>query len=357
VTRRAKRNVSSKPILYGDATRWGLIHADTRALLPQLPDACVQAVICDPPYCLGLAGAAWDGKDIRAAVDAADRRLSDGEAFQLWTRDWAADCLRLLPPGGYLVAFGAPRNFHRLAAGVEDAGLEIRDVIAWVYGSGMPKSRRLSGDRGTALKPAYEPILIARKPLDGSTSGNMARYGTGALNIGAGRIEDEHHSDAHGRQAGRWPANLIWSHHPNCRPSRCHPACPKPLLDQGHTSRPSRFFYSSKASTGEREAGCQHLPKRDAALFSTKKGSPAPKRRNHHPTPKPIELMRWITRLTCAAGGVVLDPFAGSGSGGAAAMLEGRGYIGIERESAYVEIAAARIAHHAAEAASRDRRA
>ena len=340
-----------KPILYGDATHWGLVEADTLLLLPQLPDGCIDAVVCDPPYNLSFGGAAWDGRDIRDAVGAASDRLSDGEAFERWTERWASECRRLLRPGGYLVAFGAPRTFHRLVAGVEDAGLEIRDVISWLYGSGMPKSRRLRGDRGTALKPAIEPLVVARKALDGSTEDNVARHGTGVLNIGEGRVHDDTYHDAAGQLIGRWPANVAWSHHPACRSARCHPVCPKPLLDQGQKNAPSRFFYSSKASTSEREAGCEQLPKRAAAVFSTKKGTPVARRGNHHPTPKPIDLMRWLTRLVCPAGGVVLDPFAGSGSGGAAAMLEGRGYLGIEREPEFARIAVARIGHWASEAA------
>ena len=296
-----------------------------------------------------MGGAAWDGRDIRQAVGAARQRFSDGDAFERWTCTWATDCLRLLRPGAHLVAFGAPRTFHRLVAGVEDAGLEIRDGIMWLYGSGMPKSRWLSGDRGTALKPAYEPVLVARRPLDGNTEENLACHGTGVLNVGAGRIYDKTDRDADGRMVGRWPANVAWSHHPVCSRTLCVSGCPASLIDQGQPSRPSRFFYAAKASRAEREAGCEQLPARTAPVFSSRGKRPQPKR-NHHSTPKPVELMRWITRLVCPVGGVVLDPFAGSGSGGIAAVLEGRKFLGIEKNPEYAAIGAARIGHWAAQA-------
>jgi site-specific DNA-methyltransferase (adenine-specific) len=325
-------------------------------LLPQLPDESLAAICTDPPYAIGITGAAWDGRDIKAMARRKHEQLSSGQAFQAWTSAWAAECLRLLKPGSYLCAFAAPRTVHRLVAGLEDAGFEIRDQLIWAYGTAVPKSRRISGDRGSALKPAYEPAVIARKPLEGTIEHNLTIHGTGALNIGAARIYDETYRDANGRLIGRWPANLAWSHHPACSSTRCDGDCPAPMLDQGQPSRLSRFFCSSKASTAEREAGCEQLPKHAAPVFSTKKGLPTPNRRNHHPTPKPIELMRFLTRLVCPIGGLVLDPFAGSGSGGIAAVLEGRQFIGIERESEYVDIARARIAHWVGQAAAKPRR-
>lgn len=343
-----------KPILYGDAARWGLVQADSLHLLPQLPDQSVDAICTDPPYAIDFAGAAWDGRTIDEAVDARGQGLSRGQAFQAWTTLWATDAKRVVRPGGYLTAFAAPRTFHRLTAGLEDAGFEIRDVASWLYGSGMPKSRRLQGDRdrGTALKPAWEPIVIARKKPEGTIEQNLAAHGTGALNIGEARVidPDEH---AAGQAVGRWPANVAWSHLPDCSRTRCARGCPGPLLDQGQANRPSRFFYAAKASTTEREAGCEQLPLRDAAVFSKKKGTPGVRRRNHHPTAKPAaqSLMAWLVRLTCPAGGVVLDPFAGSGSTGIAALLEGRRFMGVERDPAFTEVAVARLTHWAAIAA------
>jgi site-specific DNA-methyltransferase (adenine-specific) len=329
--------VSARPILYGDVSRWGLVEADTLALLPLLPPASVDVVVTDPPYGISFGGRAWDGRAIHQA--AGRRGESPNEAFERWTARWAAGCLRLLKPGGHLLAFGAPRTFHRLVAGIEDAGLEVRDQLIWLNGQGMPKSRRLPGGRGTALKPAFEPILLARRPIDGQLGASLARWGTGALNIDAGRDED-----------GRWPPNVVLSHAAECSAGVCASDCPIRTLDSADDElRPSRFFYCSKASRLEREAGCEDLAARRAQIFTgvARAGRTV---RNIHPTVKPIELMRWLVRLACPPGGVVLDPFCGSGSTGAAALLEGRQFIGIEREREYVEIARARLDHWAAQA-------
>jgi site-specific DNA-methyltransferase (adenine-specific) len=325
---------AAKPVLYGDVQRWGLVEADTLALLPRLPDACVDAVVTDPPYGIDVVGAGWD--------HFGGGELAGPEAFERWTSAWAAQCRRLLKPGGYLLAFGAPRTFHRLVAGIEDAGLEVRDQVIWVNGEGVPKSRRLPGGLGTALKPAYEPILIARAPLDGTVTANLAAHGTGALGIDAARV-----------QGDRWPANVVLSHAEGCSASGCTEDCPLPLLDrQAPQVLPSRFFYAAKASRAEREAGCEELPSRTIALYTGKNRRPRVVR-NIHPTVKPIELMRWLVRLACPPGGVVLDPFCGSGTTGAAALLEGRQFVGLEREAEFVDIARARITHWA-EVATRE---
>lgn len=156
-------STTAKLTVYDDATQaWGLIEADALMLLAKLPDACVDAIVTDPPYGIAFGNEAWDSKDIHRAVSTEGERLSASEAFERWTRVWATEARRVLKPGGYMVALGAPRTFHRLTAGVEDAGLEIRDVLMWVYAQGLPKSRRLPGGLGTSLKPAYEPILLAR---------------------------------------------------------------------------------------------------------------------------------------------------------------------------------------------------
>jgi DNA modification methylase len=318
----------SKPVLYGDVRRWGLIEADTLELLPRLPDACIDAVVTDPPYAIDFAAATWDRFG--------DGRLPGPEAFERWTSVWAAECRRLLKPGGYLLAFGAPRTFHRLVAGIEDAGLEVRDQVLWLNGQGVPKTRRLPGGRGGALKPAYEPILVARAPVAGPIVDNLTRWGTGALNIEATRGPD-----------GRWPANVVFGHAAGCSAAGCSDDCPLPLLDrQVPEVVPSRLFYCAKASRAEREAGCEALPARTKPLYTGNDRTPRVVR-NVHPTVKPLELMRWLVRLACPTGGVVLDPFCGSGSTGVAAMLEGAQFVGIEREPDYVGIAQARIGHWA----------
>jgi DNA modification methylase len=312
-------SAAGKVSVYEDASRsWALVEADSLALLARLPAASVDAVITDPPYAISLGGEAWD------------RFGDDAEAFERWTGSWAAEALRLLKPGGHLLAFGSPRTFHRLVCGIEDAGLEIRDQLLWLNGQGIPKSRRLPGGQGTMLKPAFEPILIARRPLDGQTAENIARYGTGALNIDATRVGT----------ARYWPANVALSH---------APGCPAALID-GDARGPSRLFYCAKATPAEREAGCEQLPKHLAQLYTGKSRTPR-ERRNIHPTVKPLALMRWLIRLAVPEGGIVLDPFAGSGSTGIAAGLEGRRFVGIEREGSYVDIACARLTHWAKESA------
>ncbi len=310
--------------------RWGLAHGDALRLLARLPEKSVDAVVTDPPYGIGFHGERWD------------RPASDAAAFATWTRAWAAGCRRVLKPGGHFVAFGAPRTAHRLTVGVEDAGLEVRDQLVWLYGQGVPKSRRLPGGFGTALKPGYEPILLARAPLTGTLSCTRERFGTGALGIDAARIEQD-------GEPSRWPANVAFSHARECCQQSCVSRCPLELLDRARPDvRASRFFYAAKASTREREAGCERLPRRAHHVFGAS-GRSRRRAHNVHPTVKPLGLMRWLVRLVCPEGGMVLDPFAGSGSTAVAAVLEGRGFFGVEREGDYVEIATARLAHWSGE--------
>jgi hypothetical protein len=249
---------------------------------------------------LGFNQQTWDGGS-----------LANGEGFQAFTTAWANELRRVLKPGAYLAAFGASRTVHRLVAGVEDAGLEVRDQLLWLYGSGFPKSRRLPGGLGSALKPAYEPILLARRPLDRGTPAtlaNVARHGTGALNIDAARI---------GRPVGEpndvgfWLPNVAVRHEVACDGSSCQPECAVRLIDQiaARECQPgaplfSRLCYIAKASRIGREAGCEQLEARVSPIFSRGSGTPRP-RGNRHPTVKPIDLMRWIVRLVVPPGGVV----------------------------------------------------
>jgi DNA modification methylase len=286
--------------------------------------------VTDPPYGIGFHGESWDG------AGKAGRPLGDGEAFASWTRAWAAECQRVLKPGGHLLAFGAPRTVHRLTSGVEDAGLQLRDVLMWVYAQGAPKARKLPEGVSAMLKPAYEPILLARTPLGGTTPRNLGEWGTGALNTESARVN------------GYWPAHLALSHAPGCTETRCTSECPAGLLDAAHPElRPSRLFFCAKASKREREAGCGELPLQSDLLYSR----PAARlRRNIHPTVKPVSLMRWLVALVTPPGGVVLDPFAGSASTGIAAVMEDRLFLGIEREARYIDIACARLTHWAHQA-------
>jgi DNA modification methylase len=313
-----------------DGERWGLLEGDALALLTQLPENSLDAIVTDPPYGIGFHSESWDGADIRRV---AGEGLSEGSAFSAWTRQWALECLRVLKPGGHLLAFGAPRKFHRLTAGIEDGGFEIRDVVLWLHAQGAPKSHKLPGGLSSQLKPAYEPILLARKPLAETTPRNVEVWSTGALNIEAARSGDY------------WPAPLALSHASGCTLHGCSDDCPARLIDRMYPDlRPSRLFFSAKASKAEREAGCEELPLRNDLLYSR----PSPRlRRNLHPTVKPLAPMRWLVRLTVPSDGLVLDPFAGSGTTGAAALLEGRRFLGIEREANYVDIACARLTHWA----------
>jgi len=334
--------VSAPLALYEDATeRWGLVEGEALLALAKLPDACIDAIVTDPPYGIGFRSESWDGIDIQRAVGADRGRLSPGAALAAWTARWAHQCRRVLKPGGHLLAFGAPRTFHRLTSGVEDAGLEIRDVVLWLHAQGAPKSPKLPGGQGTQLKPAYEPVLLARKPLLGTTARNLAQWGTGALNIEAV------HSGAF------WPAPLAFSHHARCLKDGCSEDCPTGPLDQARPDlRPSRLFFCAKASKSEREAGCESLPLRNDLLYSR----PAARlRRNIHPTVKPLALMRWLVRLAVPENGIILDPFAGSGSTGIATILEGRQFVGIEREGEYIDIACARLTHWAQQAEQSER--
>lgn len=312
-----------------------LIHSDCLEALKNLPDNSVDSVVTDPPYGLSFMGKKWD---------------YDVPSEEIW-----AECLRVLKPGGHLLAFAGTRTQHRMAVRIEDVGFEIRDMIAWVYGSGFPKSHNLKDDWkgwGTALKPALEPITVARKPLCGTVAENVQTYGTGALNIDGcrvGRDADDvsgwsqtgskasenramsggnYARDAKPDAEGRWPANLIH--------------------DGGEfLGEQARFFYCAKASKRDRDEGLDAFkPKARPTMGSGIGGQPdqaKPNNRNVHPTVKPTDLMRYLCRLVTPPGGTVLDPFMGSGSTGKAAMLEGFNFIGIEREAEYIEIAKARI--------------
>jgi DNA modification methylase len=316
-----------------------LLEGDCLEVLGKREAESVDAIVTDPPYGIGFQNERWDSTALReAAAQAGHDRLTPNEAFQTWARLWAIECRRVLKPGGFLAAFGSPRTFHRLACGIEDAGLEIRDTLMWLYAEGMSKSRRYPGGRATTLKPAFEPIVLARRELDGTTAQTIARHGTGALNTESCRAE------------GRHPANVCLGHDPDCEDGRCADGCAVALADacvgEGRARiAPSRFLYCPKASRKERDAGCERLPRRALDLFPN--AGTSGDARNFHPTVKPLDLMRWLVRLLCPPGGLVLDPTAGSGSTGAAAVLEGRRFVGIELEPAYIEIATARIAYHA----------
>lgn len=387
---------------------------DGFSVLRSLPPASVDAVVTDPPYLLGFMGREWD---TRAAHEALD-----------WHRAWCDEAFRVLKPGGHLLAFGGTRTWHRLACAVEDAGFEVRDSIAWMYGSGFPKSLDVSkaidkaagaerepglpnpwagrrsvslngrggtvavegGDFGptpdtlttpatdaarewqgwgTALKPAFEPVVVARKPLTGTVAQTVLEHGTGALNIGACRIAAEDAPEGRLRHgggsahsasmagplspdvrpaspAGRWPANVVLDESQAAaldqqsgeltsgKMQPTHTDAAREVFGQnaaggyttmetyGDTGGASRFFYVAKAGADER-------PRVNGTA---------------HPTVKPLALMRWLVRLVTPPGGLVLDPFAGSGTTVEACLLEGFHCIAIEREPDYLPLIESRIA-------------
>lgn len=317
-----------------------LLAGDCLEVMAALEAESVDAVVTDPPYGIDFKGERWDGTAIReVAALAGGGQLTPNEALQVWARRWAEECRRVMKPGAHFLAFGSPRTYHRLAAGIEDGGLEIRDTLMWLYGSGMSKSRYYSDGTATTLKPAFEPVVLARKPLVGTVEENLQRFGTGTLQVADCRIGE------------RLPANVALGHEEECGFSSCAGPCPVAEADRSAVANrksrgvlPSRIFYCPKASRRERNAGCEGLPPRSLDLFpEAGKGGLS---NNPHPTVKPLALMRWLVRLACPAGGVVLDPTCGSGTTGCAAVLEDRRFIGIELEAPYMEIAAARIAYH-----------
>ena len=357
--------------------------------LKTLPDCSVDSIVTDPPYELGFMGKSWDNSGIAYNQD-------------LW-----AECLRVLKPGGHLLSFGGSRTYHRMACAIEDAGFEIRDQIMWLYGSGFPKSldvskaidkaagaeREVVGIKkrqgrsggimgsprdieqastipatpdaqqwegwGTALKPAHEPIVVARKPLIGTVANNVLTYGTGALNIDGSRVGTEQitintfddgakpFGGAVGepytsrQSAGRWPANVI--HDGSDEVLAGFPTTTSGSRGQGeyggmgyHGSgdwdmpeikgdkgSASRFFYCAKASKSERNAGLEES--------------------NTHPTVKPLALMRYLVKLVTPPGGTVLDPFLGSGTTAVAVILEGFEWTGCEMTEDYWPIIEARV--------------
>jgi site-specific DNA-methyltransferase (adenine-specific) len=310
-------------------TSWTVLEGEAIELLATVSSASVDAIVTDPPYGIDIAGQPWDGPDIQeAAAVAGHERLSPGEAHRVWCQRWGTECLRVLKPGAFMLAFGFPRTSHRMICGLEDAGLEVCDTLCWLFADRPPKSRKLPSGRGTALKPGHEPITLLRRPLDGTAIDTINRHGTGSLELDACRVD------------GRYPANVALTHDPGCSNGRCRDGCPVPMLDTEPRGRgrPSRFYFRGRVSRRERDAGCHRLPKRGPGAV-----------RNPHPTVKPLDLMRWLVRLACPPGGLVLDPFCGSGSTGAAAVLEDREFVGIEQHHTYVEIAEARIRHWAAD--------
>ena len=353
-----------------------LLNGDCIEQMQKLKDEGKQidSVVTDPPYHLtsiveryGKEGSApakdKDGLYQRQARGFMGKEWDGGDiAFRTDTWKLAYD---LLKPGGYLLAFSASRNYHRMAVAIEDAGFEIRDQIMWIYGSGFPKSLNVGDGWGTALKPAHEPIVMARKPLEGTNKQNIEKYGTGGINIDGCRIQGD---DIGGERkiTNRKPRdeNNVWTdensgmkqeanHFADADPKGRYPAN---LIHDGLQEEWARYFYCPKTSSAERNRGLDDFDTKKMGMSggAQSKGDGYDKgqgiglnrvieRKNTHPTVKPQELMKYLCRLVTPKGGVVLDPFMGSGSTGMAAKDEGFDFIGIEKEQEYFEIAEARI--------------
>lgn len=375
-------------MIQGD--NWQVHIGSNLDVLPTLPDNSVDSIVTDPPYELGFMGKKWDSSGIAYSTE-------------LWKQ-----CLRVLKPGGHLLSFGGTRTWHRVAVAIEDSGFEVRDSIAWMYGSGFPKSLNVGKATeseqwkgwGTALKPAHEPIVVARKPLIGTVAETVLTHGTGGLNIDGSRIGTEggtekinsekqsESQNAYGTglnggtvsdlNKGRWPANVILDPYTAelldeqsgvLKSGAVKPTSDKAsggVYEHGRTFRnvndflkseggASRFFYVAKASKRDRNEGLEELEGRRASAMGYDIGlgeagegmfkDRNPIKQNFHPTVKPTALMRYLVKLVTPPGGVVLDPFTGSGSTGKAAILEGFDFIGIELTEDYIPIIEGRLKH------------
>ena len=416
-------------------------HGDSRQVLKGVADASIDSVVCDPPYALVSIGKRFGAENAAAAKPGktgAYARASAGFMGQKWDTgetvfdpDFWVEVLRVLKPGGHLLAFSGTRTYHRLACAVEDAGFEIRDMVSWLYGSGFPKSHnvgkaidRHNGDArpvigtetiandmrggalldvahgvdrpafernvtsaasaasaawegwGTALKPACEPIVLARKPLAGTVAANVLAHGTGALNIDASRIGYDPNdtnpatNPLHRKQAGyananaadhgsssyslkdgfgernpnaggRWPANVI--HDGSEEVTEAFPDTSSGAWNGQRTTPKTKGVYGT--FEGGAEAAREGSAGSAARFFYSSKADAADRCGSKHPTVKPIDLMAYLCRLVTPPGGTVLDPFAGSGSTGMACLREGFDCVLIEREAQYVEDIHRRLKH------------
>lgn len=416
--------------LFSEGKSYKLYEGNMLDMLEVIEPNSIESIVTDPPYELGFMAKSWD---------------STGIAFQ---PDTWKKCLDVLKPGGYLLAFGGSRTFHRIACAIEDAGFEIRDTIMWLYSTGFPKSMSISkgieaketygvagtvykkkielaceGETytvkqtnngamgelkeferknyvptsalakqwdgwGTCLKPAYEPIIIARKPCEGSCIDNVINYGVGGINIDECRIpflndkdykitaDKNQHADfgtqpltgniVYGDYSmvqpknyesdGRFPSNVILTYDDQDYAEVCGGMPYNKTGDlspyQEDEGSAARYFYCAKASVKDREEGLDDFPVKQSTGDGDGIGDYLTEKaphKNFHPTLKPCTLMQYLIRLVTPKGGTVLDPFNGSGSTGKACMYENRErdvdykYIGIEITEEYLPISDARI--------------
>lgn len=387
-----------------------LFCGDSLNVLKTIADNSIDSVVCDPPYGLSKEP---DMAEVITHWLAGDDYTHKGSGFM--GKKWDSfvpgpaiwrECLRVLKPGGHLLAFFGSRTYDMGALAIRLAGFEVRDQIMWIYGSGFPKSlnvEKATGDAGfngwgTALKPAHEPICVARKPLSGTVAANVIIHGTGGLNIDACRVPtdeqikggsggllshqrdntDYHETEWQSSEKGRWPANLlhdgseeVLADFPDAkgqqgdlketgraRPSSgrfgdmAPPTPHKARIDSSKSA--ARFFYCAKASKADRNYGLSGEDIASSELVGREDGSAGinnPRAgagrtsgsKNPHPTVKPILLMEWLVKLVTPAGGISLDPFMGSGSTGIAAVKNGYRFFGIEMDEKYFQISRQRI--------------
>lgn len=386
--------------LYTKEIDYKLYHGSMLDMLQVLESESIDCIVTDPPYELNFMGKGWDNAGIS------------------FSKNTWKNCLEVLKDGGYLLAFGGSRTYHRIACAIEDAGFEVRDCIMWLYGTGFPKSTgiKLEAWQGwhTALKPAYEPIIVARKPFNGSLLNNLEVNGVGALNIDECRIPTNEvirecsHPDYESisklqkevsgssklsfgqignaecyeipyksHVLGRYPSNVIHDGSEevcqgfpktgkNGNITKCYKATNEiygkrqdiePFVAYQDNGSASRYFYCAKATTKDREQGLDEFEAKQISDGSIRSNSETGRKfganptikKNIHPTVKPTELMQYLLRLVTPKGGIILDPFMGSGSTGKAAMYENKErnanykFIGIELTDEYLPIAKARI--------------
>jgi site-specific DNA-methyltransferase (adenine-specific) len=333
---------------------------DCRDVLARLEECSVDSCVTDPPYHLtsivkrfgaenaAPAKAGKTGAYARASAGFMGKRWDGGDiAFQRET--WAA-VWRVLKPGAHLVAFSGTRTYHRMACAIEDAGFEIRDQIAWTYGSGFPKSHNIGNGWGTALKPAWEPIVLARKPLIGTVADNVRAHGTGALNIDGCRVASgdgdydhpgnsgivdncnvygdfSHKNQSKPHTSGRWPANVVHD-------GSDEVVALFPQVATGKGGGADLGYNGGGLASADRGRGFGDSGSA-ARFFYTAKADADDRIGSKHPTVKPRDLMQWLVRLVTPPGGVLLDPFAGTGTTGEAAFREGLRAILIEAEPEY----------------------
>lgn len=391
-----------------DGLTYEVINSDCLDAMRDMDDNSVDSVICDPPYALAFMGSKWDSFGKSGGCEPVDVRrekshayadenvgaprygnshghapnVTENVAYQESMRPIFAEVLRVTKPGGYCLAFSSPRTFHRLWCAIEEAGWELTNTVMWVFGSGFPKGLNVSkaldkaGEHdaasewdgwNTQLKPAWEPICVARKPLDGTVAQNVFKWGTGAMNIDACRIPVEPHDSSRegeptatksyrdcgatnflsqpgprgGDERGRYPANLC--HDGSDEVLELFPGNAGQMAYRKPGGKKTKNCYGNYADGAMEAVPYDELGSAARFFYCAKASRSDRGEENDHPTCKPTALMQWLVRLVTRSGGLVVDPFCGSGSTGVACVREGMSFVGIEREQHYCEISEARI--------------